>query len=335
MIIYRYFLLTISLCITLLVSPLHAQEAGTPEPSNDIPLIDKEQEAKLDQGQKMVSERLMGAAQWIDSFFEDGRSISEENTTRATLKLELEYTKHDDFEFKPRVNIRLKLPHLEDRANLLIQGSDDNDFDVDGDPTTPSNQDTDRGQLEAALQYFIYDSVAQNFSTQFGGSYNYLYAGLRYRYLTTWDKWSFRLTDRIRWYTDDGFENKLAIDLERKLTDKILFRAVTNVTWAEDEDGVPHSELFRVYHVLNEEQAILYEAGLFLDTEPEYEVTDVSFKVRFRQRFYRDWLVMEITPQVNFPEDHEYEANPGILLRFEASFGYDSDTDTFNKIFNF
>jgi len=43
--------------------------------------------------------------------------------------------------------------------------------------------------------------------------------------------------------------------------------------------------------------------------------------VRYRQQFYREWLIFEVTPQVNFPEDHDRDAQYGIMFTIEAKFG--------------
>lgn len=72
-----------------------------------------------------------------------------------------------------------------------------------------------------------------------------------------------------------------------------------------------------------------------MDTDPEFTVTDIKLKLRYRQRFFRDWLVLEIGPQLTFPEDHDYKVNPGIIIKFEADFGYLSDRKAYQSIFRF
>lgn len=87
--------------------------------------------------------------------------------------------------------------------------------------------------------------------------------------------------------------------------------------------------------MLSEEKAIQYEAVAYLDTEPDYTMTDLQFRVRFRKRFYRDWLVVEVAPQITFPEDHDRDPNPGITIKLEADFGYTSDREVFDRVFDF
>jgi len=329
-------------CITLtcltsyLTTTVFAETEFVPQ-SNDIPLINDEYEAKLDATQKEASAYLASAANWLDSFFDDERSVAEENQTRAKVRLGFGYTKNDHFEFTPRVSLRLKVPNLSKKVLLSISISDDDDFDADQNPISdnPRFEDSERSDLSASLKYFLKAKENYNLSTMFGGSYNYLYAGLRYRYSHDFGPWQGRFTDTVKYYTDDGWENKASIDMERHFSRKWFFRTTANAYWFEEEDGVPHSLHFQLYQVLNEESALMYEVGNYFDTEPEYRMTDLHLRVRYRQRFYRDWLIFEIAPQLTFPEDHDRDPNPGILLRFEADFGYLSDQNVFEKIFKF
>jgi len=95
----------------------------------------------------------------------------------------------------------------------------------------------------------------------------------------------------------------------------------------------PIASIFKLFQVLSEHQAISYESGIFLNTEPSNLVTDVQFKVRYRQRFYRDWLVFEVVPLITFPAEDDYEANPRIMFTFEATLGYSSENDSYKRIF--
>ncbi|MEJ2058740.1 MAG: hypothetical protein P8X39_12985 [Desulfofustis sp.] len=61
----------------------------------------------------------------------------------------------------------------------------------------------------------------------------------------------------------------------------------------------------------------------------------MQLKLRYRQRFYRDWLVLEVAPQVTFPSDHDHEMNPGLIVKFEADFGYLEDLQAYQSVFKF
>lgn len=304
------------------------------EQGEHIPGLSLEREEALDSAQVEASELLFKAADWIDSFFDDGRYVNEDKESRATLKLSVGYSRNDDFEVKPRADIRLKLPMLSSRAQLLISAADDSDFDIDNDPVSdrPSSEDDDE-DFTAAIRFFLKESEKYNITFDSGASWNYLFAGVRFRSIQDFGEWLGRFTNRLRWYTDDGFENRATYDVETHFSKEFFFRATSSIKWYEERSGLPHSQFFRLYQVVDSLRALSYETGFYFDTEPSYKMTDTEFILKYRQRFYRDWLVLEVSPRISFPEDHDRDPNPGIIIKFEAAIGYNADEEGYRKVF--
>ena len=300
----------------------------------DIPLLSDEVEGVIDEKHQQLGEYLVTAARWFDSFFDNNRVEAEENRTTARLRLDTGWDRFEEFEFKPRLSFRLHLPVMDDRWNILLSARDDEDFDIDRHPGGDSSREDD-ANISAALQYFIAQTEKMNISSTAGISYNYAYSGLRYRGNFEYGSWQGRLTSRLRWYTDDGFESINQYDIERRVSQNLLFRTTLNADWYEDKDGVGHGIVFSLFQVLNSDRAMLYEFGNSFGTSPNYHHADTVVRVRHRQRFYRDWLIFEIAPQVSFPREYDRQFNPGIIIRFEAEFGYTSYRKQFDNIFRF
>jgi hypothetical protein len=53
----------------------------------------------------------------------------------------------------------------------------------------------------------------------------------------------------------------------------------------------------------------------------------------FREKIKQ--LVLEPDPQITFPEDHHYNANPGIVVKFKTDIGYLEDEQAYRNIFKF
>lgn len=299
-----------------------------------VPYLSPKRIDQIDTTQEYASEKLTSVATWFDSFFDDDRYEAEENETTARLKLSAGIDRYEDFEFKPRVRLRLHLPRGNNRLNILISANDDEDFDVDRRFGQKNSRDDD-ANLTAAVQYFLLQTEKMNISSSFGVSWGYVYAGLRFRQTYDYGSWQGRFTSRPRYYTDDGWEVKNQYDLERQVFDNLLFRTTLDADWEEKESGVPHGVTFSLFQVLREDRAIQYDMGNYFDTRSNYHMTDMVFSVRYRQRFYRDWLVFEVAPQVSFPQEYGRNFNPGIILRLEAHFGYKSSEKQFNNIFSF
>jgi hypothetical protein len=321
------------ICFLLTIS-LQASEIAGKERKEKMPLISNETEVLIDEKQEEFSGHLITAATWFDSFFDNERYSTEENRTTARLKLSAGIDKHENFEFKPRVRLRLHLPRANNRLNLVVSANDDEDFDVERGVKGTNSRDDD-ADLTVGLQYFLAQTKSMNISTTAGVSFNYVYGGLRYRSAYDYGSWQGRLVSRFLYYTDDGFEFRNQYDVERQVSDALLFRTTLDVNWEESVSGVPHGLMFSLFQVLSADQALQYEIGNYFETSPSYQLSDMVFQLRYRQRFYRDWLVAEVAPMVSFPKEYDREMNPGIIFRLEVEFGHKSYTNQFGRIFSF
>ena len=49
---------------------------------------------------------------------------------------------------------------------------------------------------------------------------------------------------------------------------------------------------------------------------------ETALRVRYRQKFLRDWLYFEVAPQIAFPREKDYNIVPGVLIFFEGILGH-------------
>ncbi len=334
---HRWFTVSFFLVFVILFFLMFSALAGAEDvmgQKEKMPLISHETEEYLDAKQEEFSGHLITAATWFDSFFDNERYSNEKNRTTARLELSAGIDRHEDFEFKPRVRFRLHLPRANDRLNLLISANDDEDFDVERDLSGKHSRDDD-ADLTIGLQYFLAQSKAMNISTTAGASFTYVYGGLRYRGKYDYGSWQGRLVSRILCYTDDGFEFRNQYDVERQVSDTLLFRTTFEANWEESVSGLPHGVKFSLYQVLKYDRALHYEIGNYFKTSPNYHMNDLVFQLRYRQRFYRDWLVAEVSPLVSFPKEYDREVNPGMIFKLEVAFGHKSYANQFERLFSF
>lgn len=298
---------------------------------DDIPFLDDEKEQELDEFHDNFGSWLEEKAVWFDSFFDEDNYIEETNETNAKASLSVGYSRKDDIEFSPRFRLRLRLPHLENKARLIISASDDNGLSDDSTSLIGGVRDNnDRDDLTAGIQYFLRQSVNDHLSLSGGASFDYLYAGVRARYSLDYGEWRNRFTNNLRYYTDDGWENKASIEMDHPLTEKLMFRGILRADWYEDQNGLDHSIHSRVYQFLDVHHSLRYDVGFYFKTRSNYYMEDARFQVTHRQRFGRDWLALEISPFLTFPAENDREVNPGLFFKFEAEFGYSPEGRGFN-----
>ncbi len=147
------------------------------------------------------------------------------------------------------------------------------------------------------------------------------FAGPRHRIIWGFDPWDLRMENRARWFTDDGWDYRLRFDLERPLPRRLFFRFRPELSWYESKSGVYYSAQASLFQQLSKNRVLEYQANAYFETDPSHQLRESNVRLRYRQRIWREWLTLEIAPQVAWYEKDDYDTTPGILVRLEGWFG--------------
>jgi hypothetical protein len=283
----------------------------------------------IDAAHGSISSGVLETARWLDSFFSDPRIENEITETRVKVRFSVFAQEDDKVEYNVRANLRLDLPFLKERFQLLISGDPEEEEDFraisgrEGERAALASSDED---FSASLRYFLEDSLKRNISLRSGVRWRNgmptVFLEPRYRQTTLLDSWLFRFTQRVIGFTDGRKGARTIFDLEREIGKALFFRSSAEGSWESDEDGYAYSLGFSVFKSFSPRRAIIFGLGSSFNTRPHNQLENVAMSVRYRQRILRDWLFYEIIPQVSFPRERDFEATPGILLRLEMLFGH-------------
>jgi len=301
--------------------PAKAAEVETPAES--------EKEPTFDAMHRGISTGVLATSRWLDSFFADPRVESEETKTRVKIRFSLFAEEGEDFDYDVRAGVRLDLPILKERLQLLIAGDpeDDEDFRaITGSEGVPAELADDDENFSIALRYFLKRTVKQNISLRSGVRFRsglpHLYLEPRYRQSAPMGDWLFRFTQRIIGITDGTVRAKTIFDFERKLRQNFFLRLTAEGTWDKDEHGYFYTLSPSIFQPLSSRRVLVYTWSNSFVTHPNHRLEDVTLSVRYRQRIWRDWLYYEVIPQLSFPREENFDVTPGIMLRLEAVFGH-------------
>lgn len=310
--------------------PLTTAPTVTRQPADQgRPTATEEESSIIDSLHGGVTYGFLSTAAWLDSFFGDQRYEAEIN--RSYLKIRFEAFREDgtgmDYR-RPNFDLRLVLPQLRKKTRLVISGDPYERYDET--PAQPGGAGTNIAQtpqrnLTSALQYFPVETNRSNFSFLAGVKLHNgklaILAGPRYRYLVPFDPWALRFTQEVVWSSDQRWQSRTTFDFERTLPHGLFFRMTLQGLWSENVIGYPYALSFLLRQPLDRNRAIQYEWINSFQTRPTNELEEELFVFRYRQRFWRDWLFLEIAPQYRFPRDRSFDATPGILFRLEMVFG--------------
>lgn len=306
-----------------------ATESGAPAVELLAPTETTVRPGTLDRVHGAISTGILATAEWLDSFFDDPRFAAEENRTRLKVGADYFLERGSGPDFSAPVSARLRLPHLENKARLVVVGTPQQDVDgrtpIEGTAATrlPGAQDNN---VTTALDYFFWQTDRHNLATRVGIRFREgepeTFIQPRYRYLLPLDPWAFRFTQEFRWWTEFGWEETTTVDFERSIGETLFFRTSAQGAWSEQEDGYFYSLSFVLRQPLSARRVLQYEWINSFQTHPANQLQEVLAVVRYRQRFWRDWMFYEIAPQASFRRERDFDVAPGILFRLEMIFGW-------------
>lgn len=282
---------------------------------------------RADDFHRMISEKLVASAIWLDSFFRDEHAEIEENKTSLRVRLSSFFEESEGVKADVKFRLRLVLPELEEKFHVIITGDRDEDRDLSKDPMSKTGEIDEEAErnVNLALRYFIRTARDNNVSFKLGVRVNdfppIFYAGPRLSLARKIDPWLFRFTQEIKWFSDEGWETKTRFDFEKKLAKSLFFKTGTEGQWFEHEEGYYYDVYLIFYQVIDEDRALEYSWNNYFETRPSHQLDQVVFQVNYRQRFWREWLFFELRPQLAFREEDDYKATAGITFAVESLFG--------------
>jgi len=281
----------------------------------------------LDFPQEKISAGVLNTARWLDSVFGDDRYFEEENKSYLRLRLSGFWEKDENFDLNMATKIKLSLPETENRLHLIIGGDLDDEEDtrnVHSEHISKQLEKSNEDNVFLGLQYTLLKTIKRNIKSgagmRFRNGVPIFHVMTRYRYLKKLGLWQFRATERVRYFTMDGWESKTSFDLERPFSGKFFYRTTLDGLWFEDEHGFFYNIIFSLFQPIDNERSLVYDWINAFETYPEHKLKEVVLRARFRQRIYKKWLFLEIAPQIRCPGDSDYEINPGFTVMLESFF---------------
>lgn len=289
---------------------------------------DKQPDSIVDMVHAGISRGIQGTASWMDSFFGDWRYASELNESYIRVRYNVFLEEDAKMYRKPDLQARIVLPQLRQKTHIVFAGTPRETSEFSAVQTnSPYEQLTnpEERNVSAAVRHTFFETAKQNLSIRVGAKMHHnkpvLVAGPRYRVLYDSENWDIRVTEQALWESTTGWEARSVVDLERPLPAGLFFRASNEVIWEEDVVGYVYAFSFTVGQPLSRNRGIDYEWINVFHTKPVNELTEVSVRVRYRQRLWRDWLFFETAPQYRFPRDRSFKSIPGVLFRLDMLFG--------------
>lgn len=294
-------------------------------PQSAVPQVADEANV-LDEPHDYLAKKFVGMVGDIDRFFGTDRDYQESN--QSVLQLDLTrvsgYSGNNKLVLSGRA--KLSLPSTEKHLHLLFET--DPDKNPNGEPppvqATPLTNVAAPSSYAAALRYEKSQEGRWFFSTdagvKFHGLSSNLFTRARASYSVPLEQWSMKFTESPFWFNTLGAGVSSQLDVERVISEPVLFRASSNATWLNDTQNFDLRQDVSIYHTLDERRALLYQVSAIGASQPQYHAADYALLVLYRYRLHQQWMFLEVSPQLHYPQIRNYQASPMLSLRLEVLF---------------
>ena len=300
------------LVLLCLCTKTYAQETEV-ENKEDYPWLDSMHDG--------IATSVKSSALWFDDFFALEQIYNQEEAQgEARIRLGWEPRSHDLTELETRIKIRVKLPNLKNRADLVLSDYDDdrgsNDIKASG-----NNGFVERNRFSLALRWR--SSPESGFSHRIGvGRRLQAFVKSRYRNLHTLsNKVNLRWETAAYVYSSDGFGADFSWQLAYNESYQSIYRWNNQFYFRDYTNDWLWSHSVQKLTQFNEKNALI--AGFYIEglSRPNYRLNEYLISLRWRKNTLRKWLFYEVEPFVLWRRDEDFAPSYGIALRLEGYFG--------------
>lgn len=314
------------------------QSAPAASPPVEPPIVAQPPEPSLiDSSHDYVSDAFVSVARYIDSFFGTDRSFQENNKSVLQFNVGRVYQNSGSSGFNTSFRAKFHFPALQDRfyqyqkkLHLMLESNPDKNQNLTGGTAQPGRASILR-EVNTPDTY----GVALRFENEDDSPWRYISAdgGLkldnitirpflrgRASYSKSVGAVQLKLAESVFWFDNTGVGESTQFDVDHPVAEKLMFRASSGATWMHDRQNFDLRQDFSLYQTLDEKASMLYQTSVIGVTNPQAQVSEYIALILFRQRIHRDWVFLEISPQMHYPRTIDYQPNAQLILGLEVLF---------------
>lgn len=256
----------------------------------------------------------------INNWFKrEGGDNSTPATTKGRLRFGWEPRSGDLSEVDFRFKIRVKLPALEDRVELLLSDEED-DVSQQAVKAGRNPQLNGRDQAVVALQFK--NNKSDNISYRIGfGRSSQLYTRARYS-----NQLSFSQASTLRYFAEANYYSGDKLGFEANAEYGFVFNSTSAFEIGnsfrfrnKSKDWIwRHS--FQYLQLGDNDTSYLFTASIDGVSQPTYRKNQMLLSMRYKRKVLREWLFLEVEPFVLWLREERFRASVGLAIRTEIHF---------------
>lgn len=274
---------------------------------------------KLDSLHDDLNIRMQRVTRSLDSFFKRPDAPEAISNSTARVRLGIKVKDADGISLQSAFNGKIAMPYAEERLHLFADNIKRGALPGAEDPTV-----RDDG-VQVGARLWLLNRLRSHLHLEGGIRFHGIpdpFTQLEFEYERKLDGWVGRFTQDAFYYVKEGAGELTQVDFEREFRDKSFFRSTTAANYTEESHGVEFEQtVFYEYPLPGPHRKVIPSASLFAHKCGPFLMDNYRVNVTYRTGFFRPWLVLELTPQIEFPRERDYTFTPSIIVAFEFWFG--------------
>jgi hypothetical protein len=291
------------------------------------------EEKLLDRPHEFLSRRVEEYARRLDNFFGDPNRLYDSTGSSLQLRYHRTFFEGGVREGRLDVNANISLPKTEDRLKLIVQrgleAATQTAAERDIRNATGSNQVASSGAPQdnnfyLGLKALAAEKFRVSLSAEAGvrlGRPPDPYVRLRAFRDFNFSQWQIRASETPLWKNSEGSSAASELDFSRPLDERRQLRFTSKATWRSATSYFDLVQIAALHYAPNPRTAATFELGAFAPSDRNVKLAVYSVTLRLRRQIYRDWLYLEVTPQILYQEATGYSPARSLMLQLETLFG--------------
>jgi hypothetical protein len=308
------------------------EQKESPTPAKEPPPLPA-RDGFLDLPHDFLSRRVEEYSRKLDNFFSDPNRAYDSTGSTLQIRGHVTFFEGGVTEGKSEVRANISLPNTEDRLKLIVQrgleAATQTAAERDIKNATGSNQVTAPGAPQDDNYYLGLKALAAEvfgvtLSAEAGAKFGRPidpYARLRAFRDFNFLQWQIRASETPLWKNSQGYSSASELNFTRPLDEQWQLRLTSKATWRSTTSYFDLAQIGALYYAPDKRTAYTFELGAFAPSDRSLNLAVYSVTLRARRQIYRDWLYLDLTPQILYQEASGYRPANSLMLQLEALFG--------------
>ncbi|MBB3047247.1 hypothetical protein FHR99_001483 [Litorivivens lipolytica] len=273
-----------------------------------------------------LSKGYVGMWRGLDGYFSDGATFENENDSEMRLETKQTWRAEGEIESDVRLRVRVDLPNTEKKLKLFFSSDEESNVE-ERVRSVSTGERIERDKSVSGLE-FSPDDKDRKWRRKFSGGVRLrssLVPYVKFQLKREWgeedsDNWFHLFRQKVEYFDDDGWGTSTEFSSTHPVGDVFIFSFWLEADYEDQFNFFEYANVYTMTQVVSERSAVHYRIGAIGASQPVPRVNGVFYGLSWQYQLYEDWIFLGISPEVFYPRELNWSAEPSITAKLEIFF---------------